>query len=377
MTKIYLSSLYNYDGKSLSDLDYKQKITKIKILTDFNKNILKWENNKCRCSFNEDLILSMRDRRGFNVRTVLCMNCGLIRADPRISEETIEIFYEKYYRNLVPILHNEIGENLISATYNKENKHGKKVLEFIKRNTSLKNGLIFDFGAGTGGMLEIFKNAGFEIFGVDLNERFLNYGLKKGLNLKKGSINELKNYSKKANLIIASHILEHMHSLDKYLRKLWECLEDDGYLYVELPGFYNVHKSYKNFLPFFLIEHFYYFTLLTLSKVLGENSFKLIAGNETISALFQKSSKKHNIRISKDYIENILIYLRIVDIPLPIDVCKVINNKKKIKYNIILTIISIIYKTRFIDFIAFLKLFVKKNFKDSNLIKFVKKYYIK
>ena len=102
-----------------------------------------------------------------------------------------------------------------------------------------------------------------------------------------------------------------------------------------------------------------------------------IAGNETISALFKKSSKKHNVRISKDYVENILIYLRIVDLPLPINVCKVINNKKKIKYNIILTIISIIYKTRFIDFIAFLKLFVKKNFKDSNLIKFVKKYYIK
>ena len=372
MTKIYLSSQYNYDGKSIFDLDYKQKITKLKMLIDFNKDILKWENNRCRCSFKEDLILSMRDRRGFNVRTVLCMNCGLIRADPRISEETIDIFYEKYYRNLVPISHNEIGENLISATYNKENRHGKKVLEFIKRNTSLKNGLVFDFGAGTGGMLKIFENAGFEIFGVDLNERFLNYGLKKGLNLKKGSINELKSYSKKANLIIASHILEHLHSLDKYLRKLWECLEDEGYLYVELPGFYNVHKSYKNFLPFFLIEHFYYFTLLTLSKVLGENRFKLIAGNETISALFQKSSKKHNIRISKDYIENILIYLRIVDIPLPINVCKLINNKKKIKYNIILTIISIIYKTRFIDFIAFLKLFVKKNFKDSNLIKFVK-----
>ena len=372
MTKIYLSSLYNYDGKSIFDLDYTQKTTKIKMLTDFNNNILKWENNKCRCSYKEDLVLSMRDRRGFKVRTVLCMNCGLIRADPRISEETVDIFYEKYYRNLVPLVHNEIGENLISATYNKEKKHGKKVLEFIKRNTLLKNGLTFDFGAGTGGMLKIFENAGFEIFGVDLNETFLNYGLKKGLNLKKGSIDELKNYSKKANLIIASHILEHLHSLDKYLRKLWECLEDEGYLYVELPGFYNVHRTFKNFLPFFLIEHFYYFTLSTLSKVLGENGFKLIAGNETISALFQKSSKKHNIRISKDYIENILIYLRIVDIPLPINVCKVIYNKKKMKYKIILTIISIIYKTRFIDFVAFLKLFAKKNIKRGKLIKLVK-----
>ncbi|MFX1443671.1 MAG: class I SAM-dependent methyltransferase [Promethearchaeota archaeon] len=352
MPKIYLSCLYKYDGKSRTELKSNQKRIKKKIISDFKNGIIKWERANCRCSSNNDLVIAMKDRLGFKLRIVLCQNCGLVRANPRISEKDIGIFYEKYYRELFSYGPNDMNEEeILSHTFKREKERGREILNFIKKNTLLTNGVVFDFGAGTGGMLKIFKDAGFETFGVDLNMNFLNFGVNQGLNLKKGSIDELKNYPKKADLIIASHILEHLHRIDDCLKKIRACLKNNGYFFIELPGIFNQ----RDFLEFFVIEHLYYFSLLTLKKVLGENGFHLIAGNEKIRGLFQKSSQKHNLRISKEDIKDILDYFRIGDIPLPINASNLIKNKKKLKNIIIMAVVTMLYKTRIINLLAFLK----------------------
>ena len=372
MSKIYLSKKYKYNGKSSLNLSKSQKNAKLEVISNFKKGILKWENNNCRCSVNKDLLICTKDYIGFNVRFVLCLNCGLIRENPRISKDTIEIFYEKHYRDLKNLSFSKIkqifNQEYLEQTYNKEMERGKMIFNYIKKYTLLKTGLIFDFGTGTGGILKSFKDAGFEIYGVDINEDFLNYGVKKGLNLKKGSIDELKNYPKKANLIIASHILEHLHDLENYLKELRECLEEDGYLIVLLPGLMNIQYHEENLLSLFVIEHLYYFTLQTLTKILIDNGFRFVNGNEEIIALFQKSTQKVYFKISKDFIDNVLIYLRIVDIPFPFNAIRIIKNKRKIKYVILLNIISMLYKTKIINIIAVLRDFLKQKLKLRNFL---------
>ena len=372
MSKIYLSKKYKYNGKSSLNLSKSQKNAKLEVISNFKKGILKWENNNCRCSVNKDLLICTKDYIGFNVRFVLCLNCGLIRENPRISKDTIEIFYEKHYRDLKNLSFSKIkqinNQEYLEQTYNKEIERGKMIFNYIKKYTLLKTGLIFDFGTGTGGILKSFKDAGFEIYGVDINEDFLNYGVKKGLNLKKGSIDELKNYPKKANLIIASHILEHLHDLENYLKELRECLEEDGYLIVLLPGLMNIQYHEENLLSLFVIEHLYYFTLQTLTKILIDNGFRFVNGNEEIIALFQKSTQKVYFKISKDFIDNVLIYLRIVDIPFPFNAIRIIKNKRKIKYVILLNIISMLYKTKIINIIAVLRDFLKQKLKLRNFL---------
>ena len=372
MSKIFLSKKYKYNEKSSLNLSKSQKNARLEIISNFKIGILKWENNNCRCSVNKDLLICTRDYHGFNVRFVLCLNCGLIRENPRISKDTIDIFYEKHYRDLKNLSFSKLkpinNNGYFEQTYIKEMERGKIILNYISKYTPLKAGLIFDFGTGTGGTLKIFKDAGFEIYGVDINEDFLNYGLKKGLNLKKGSIDELKNYPKKANIIIASHILEHLHELDDYLKELRECLEKDGYLIVLLPGLMNIQYRVEDLLDLFIIEHLYYFTLQTLTKILLDNGFRFVNGNEEIIALFQKSTHKVYFKISKDLIDNILIYLRILDLPFPFNAIRIINNKRKIKYLILLNIISMLYKTKIINIIAILRDFLKQKLKLRNFL---------
>ena len=59
MLKIFQSLLYKYNGKGIIPLTEKQEDTKEKIISAFKKGVLKWENNKCRCSSDDDLIISI------------------------------------------------------------------------------------------------------------------------------------------------------------------------------------------------------------------------------------------------------------------------------------------------------------------------------
>ncbi|MFX1570564.1 MAG: class I SAM-dependent methyltransferase [Promethearchaeota archaeon] len=368
MTKKFLSLRYKNDGKSQVKLNYRQKQTVNKIKADLKNGILKWEYNKCLCTIDNDLTLGLKDRRGLQYRTVICKNCGLIRSNPRISSDSMDIFYDYYYRNLITPKYKQDEKHLLANTFEQEAEKAKGVLKFIEDKTILKEAMVFDFGAGTGGMVEVFKNAGFETFGVDLNENYLRFGLNRGLNLKKGSLDELKNYSRKANLIIASHILEHLPNLDITIKGLWECLEDNSFLCVILPGLFKVQDIYGSLQPYFVIEHLYYFTLSTLKKVIMRNGFKFIAGNEDIIAVFQKSSKSYNINISKEYLDNILLYLRINDVPLPLNANKTIKNKNKLKNKILISLISFLYLTKLINIFAILRTLLGKKLKSQNLI---------
>lgn len=350
--KLYFCSRYKNNGKSWDRLTQNQKNGKEKIISAFKNGTLKWELNKCLCGSNDDLILSLKERRGLQNRIVLCKNCGLIRSNPRISEESMNCFYEEFYRNLYfpsSDFHLEAHKKLV---FEREYMRGKKHLEFIKNALPLHKGLIFDLGTSTGGMLKAFEEDGYEVFGVDLNEEYLEYGIKRGLNLKKGSIKELKTYPKKANLIIATHVIEHLHNPSNYLSELWECLEDDGYLYVVLPSSLTPHKTFGHFLPFFVIEHLYYFNLKILSKIMGENRFQLIEGTEKIRSLFQKTKKTTNIKISKEFIDNMLIYLKIINVPLPINAFTLIKNRNKLIYRILNKLISIFYRIKIINLFA-------------------------
>ena len=196
MRKRLLSIRYKNNGKSASPLDVNQKIAKLNLMLDIEKGILQWEKVQCRCGSNMDLTLTMKERRGIELTTVICKNCGLIRTNPRFSKTSNEIFYQKHYRNLfAQSIKNE--KEIIIETFKNEFEKGKYFIEYINKNLYFKNGLVFDFGAGTGGSLKAFKENGYETFGVDLNEIFLKYGLTQNLNLKKGSSEELKNYPKK------------------------------------------------------------------------------------------------------------------------------------------------------------------------------------
>ena len=54
--------------------------------------------NDCLCGYDNDIVLSLTDRHCVYFITVVCKNCGLIRAKDYFRNEDVEDFYKNFYR---------------------------------------------------------------------------------------------------------------------------------------------------------------------------------------------------------------------------------------------------------------------------------------
>lgn len=150
--------------------------------------------------------------------------------------------------------------------------------------------------------------------GIDLGESYLEYGKKKyDLDLSVGTINTI-DFDEVPNLIIYSHVLEHVLLPNDELRKVYNILPDAGLLYMEVPGVKNLMNSYEiDFLQFLQNAHTYHFTLKSLTNLLGRNAFELLVGNETINSVFRKVENGYSFTEIENEYSSVMAYLRKVE----------------------------------------------------------------
>ena len=247
------------------------------------------------CENKETTIISKYDRYGLPYESNLCKTCGLIYTSPRFDQTSYMKFYDSQYRKIYtsfPI------KSTKEDFFNQQIIRGKKVLDFIvKNNPNKKIGSVLDEGCGMGGLLVPFKEKKIYIYGVDYGSDYVEYGKSKNLNLGIGGI---KDVNKKFDVIIYSHVFEHILDLESELSEIKKRLNENGVLYIEVPGVLNLNNNYRNDLNrYFQNSHTYNFSLITLKNVLNSNGFELINGNENVESLFKVSNV--GLSIINDY----------------------------------------------------------------------------
>ena len=211
------------------------------------------------CKHKDFEILSEKDRYGFDLDTVICKRCGLIYTNPRFNQKTYANFYNSEYRGLY----------LDSITPKKDfwesqRKQGKKIFNYLQNIMKIEGLVVAEVGVGAGGIMQYFKENGNKIVGVDFGGEYIKLGKSKGLNLMKGDIDELIKNKIKVDVLIYSHVFEHILDLAKELDKIKKVLKKDGLLYIEVPGVRNLDKGCDmDFLKTIQNAHVYYFTLST------------------------------------------------------------------------------------------------------------------
>lgn len=277
-----------------------------------NKKIYTFENVSCLCGDSEGICLTERDRYCLSVSTYLCKSCGILRTSPRLDESSLSKFYDQDYRSIY------VGNSQVPDQFFEEQEiHGRLIMDFLKPNLKFNENLtIFDVGCGAGGTLTPFKKVGCKVFGCDLGSQYLNRGKSIGLTLEHGDIKSLDKYGK-ADLIILSHVLEHFSNPLQELEKIYNSITDQGYLYIEVPGIFKIHKTYVNPLLFFQNAHLYHFSLSSLSFILQKVGFELVKGDNNIRALYRKNNNsKSNFSISRLQKEwyYILVYIYLTEL---------------------------------------------------------------
>jgi 2-polyprenyl-3-methyl-5-hydroxy-6-metoxy-1,4-benzoquinol methylase len=331
-----LSLRFQNDGKSILSLNEIQigikKIIEKKIEAGkyFFKTI-----DCVVCNSKDFEILSEKDRYGLFMPVVICKCCGLVQTNPRMMESHYLEFYESEYRKLYS------SQTTLDSFFKNQYEQGKNIYNFIKETTKndITGKFVLEIGTGSGGILKFFQEKGNTVLGFDLDEKFLDFGKIKGVNLKKGTIENLSEISQQPDIVIYSHILEHLNNPIKELKTLRKFLNDTSILYIEVPGILNIHRTpYQDFLKYLQNVHLYHFCLNSLHNILKKSGFKLILGTEGCNTVSMKADFSNDFTNEHEKTLNYLLDLESLNLKG--------FSKNKLKYKLFSKSLKFLDKTK-------------------------------
>ena len=194
---------------------------------------------------------------------VECKSCGIKSIYPNIHEEQLNNYNNNYYLNAHKDLKlDKLAEtffcNIAKCRFNFLEKFLKKEKLIIKN--------VLEIGPGRGHFYEQFaknnNNVNYSILESDINYK-KNFS-KKNITIYENFEEILKN---DFDLIIFSHVLEHIMKPNNFLKKIYKILKTKGVIFLEVPCLDYLYKDI--FEP-----HVFFYSKETLSLLLKKNNFQ-------------------------------------------------------------------------------------------------------
>lgn len=248
---------------------------------------LKLVETTCICGSTKGECLTNKDRYGFPIPSLLCHECSMVRSKFIFDEEGLASFYRYFYRAIY-----SNGPEGISALFKGQEQQGKG---FLKRLTTL--GLIdninnvFEIGAGAGEILKPFADKGKIVAGCDFDPEYIAFGKDKGIELLTGDFKDCNEKIKGADLIIMSHVLEHLINPLQSLQEIGASLKEGSYLFIQVPGIFNM-EGYGNPILYFQNAHIFSFHEKYLKTLLQAAGFNIIFSDENCNIVANKIQPK-------------------------------------------------------------------------------------
>jgi hypothetical protein len=308
----------------------------------YAKKNYKLINNNCLCGVKNDILLSQTDRHCVDFITVVCKNCGLIRAKDYFRNDHVVDYYKKFYRTSAM---NEIYLKKSPADmFNEQKKSSKFRYDLLNKYKirPLNNMEIVDLGGGAGGVLDHFESNN-EKYLVDYFDPYLKYAQTKGIKSIKGGLDKI---DFKADIIILSHVIEHWNNFEYEIQKLINIQKINKTLnYIEFPGIDSIKKGRRegDVLGDIQVPHVYYFTSYVFENLMNRYGFEKIYLDTLIKSIFIYTGKKKNLinyyklcrsdLISAEKTRKIQIFKNLIKFFIPMFFLKIIrkirNNKIK------------------------------------------------
>lgn len=177
-----------------------------------------------------------------------------------------------YYQSENYISHSDTNKGIINKLYHKvRNRTLIQKLNTVKEITGKSTGSILDVGCGTGAFLNTMQQSGWQITGLepDVTAR---KKAKELHNLNLDSPEKLFSLPAESfDAITLWHVLEHVHELHIYLKRLRELLKSGGKLFIAVPNYTSYDAIvYKQFWAAYDVpRHLYHFSPDSMGKLLS------------------------------------------------------------------------------------------------------------
>lgn len=195
-------------------------------------------------------------------QVVRCKRCGLVYANPRDDDGQIITLYRDLENPFY--LHSRESRIITFQRY-------LKIVE-----TYVSHGRILDVGCATGLFLELAKEKGWNVYGIEPSKWAVSYA-QDTLNIRLGILEEVEFPREYFDTIILWDVLEHLLDPLSALCKLREFLKKGGFVFLSMPTIDSVYaKIFKKRWRSLLREHLYYFSSDTIKKMLYKSGFEVV-----------------------------------------------------------------------------------------------------
>jgi len=173
---------------------------------------------------------------------------------------------------------------------------------------------ILDLGCCTGGLFESFIKRGQEIYGVEIDREAVKIGKEKGYFIIEGDLEDEKTFKEIENIapfdaVLALDVLEHLKDPWKFLEKLKNIFEKEGFIFATIPNIANWKIRLKILLGKFNYEdegildkgHLRFFNFKGIVELFEKSNYKIEKIFPTSSSLpfFPKKWEWKAIQISR------------------------------------------------------------------------------
>lgn len=226
----------------------------------------------------------------FNI--VRCSKCGAVYLNPMPCKDDFPNFY--------PVAFYASVDNYprISFFLNQ--------LKFRMVNNLKKKGRIIDVGCGNGGLLSIFKDNGWMVYGVDTSETACKLATKSlGGNVYNSSLKDCAFPNDYFDVVFLNHVIEHMTLPYQELDEISRILKNNGLIVLCTPniGSYQFTVSGNKWLHLDIPRHVILYSPLTITRLLRNAGFQVTNTSfplfdfplDFYCSLKRKYSPKHNL----------------------------------------------------------------------------------
>jgi 2-polyprenyl-3-methyl-5-hydroxy-6-metoxy-1,4-benzoquinol methylase len=201
-----------------------------------------------------------------------CQVCSLrFTQDAPIIEEIGDYYQSEQY-----ISHTDSRQGIIHKLYHLVRSYTlQKKRALIRRVSGRTSGNVLDIGCGTGGFLNVMKDAGWNTIGLEPNETARKMAASKGLDVYNSD--DLFTLKQKFQVITMWHVLEHVHELHRYMNRIATLLEQEGVFIVAVPNYTaNDQLAYQQYWAAYDVpRHLYHFSPASMKTLAEKHGFTI------------------------------------------------------------------------------------------------------
>ena len=259
------------------------------------------------CNENDFIFIANQERHGLATEVMLCNACAFMFTTLRWDEPSLSDHYQRDYRDIergiIPDIH--------FLMFELQKSKGPLLWPPITAELSARgivNPQIAEIGCGEGGLLAwIRDNAGAKVTGFELNLDASAFGQSRGLDIRS---DHFQANSGRFDVIILEQVLEHLHNPSAFVAMLAASQQQGDLLSIGVPGMMAAGAHYdNNFLVYLDYAHMSHFCLHTLERMVVPHGYRLVRGDETVQALFERISRPGPVTTPPVTADHIAAYL--------------------------------------------------------------------